>query len=348
MDTTDRYATAKATLRENVKWLSASFAGMAAIVLAGTPFTGFGALPIDTWRFRAALGGLVVAMVCAFMAWQLLLRMVRPDATYTRFLRTGATVDLKQLSSTDQLEYKTLKDEFERHKEELLPEGKNFFDDLEGLVKEAWDDYQANPQVEVAKDRWLEYRGNLRIVEDWAAYTRLYQRVERGLKIVRWWGIGLLISLAAFAWCANPQQKDAASNPGTVVEDSFNELTPTTPPSEAPQLAPVFFDLNQFKLTPDGLLNIGRARDYLRTAPGSALLLLSHTDTTGGAQVNTKLAAERIDAVRNELIGHGGIAPTRIFVGEFPRADLSVLTRDHTPMEQNRSVEFVAFPMPVR
>jgi outer membrane protein OmpA-like peptidoglycan-associated protein len=347
MDTTDRYATAKATLRENVKWLSASFAGMAAIVLAGTPFTGFGALPIDSWRFRAALGGLVAAMVCAFIAWQLLLRMVRPDATYIRFLRTGNTVDQSKLSSMDQREYEALKEEFERHKEELLPENQNSLEDLEGLVDRAWKVYQANPQEAAAKDRWSEYQANLRIVEDWAAYTRLYQRVDRGLKVVRWWGVGLLISLAAFAWCASPQQKDA-SNPGSVVENSFNKLTPPTPPSEAPQLAPVLFDLNKSKLTPEGLLNIGRARDYLRTAPGSALLLLSHTDTTGGAQVNTKLAAERIDAVRDELIGHGGIASTRIFVGQFPRADLSILTRDHTPMEQNRSVEFVAFPMPTR
>ncbi len=88
-DTSDRYASSKATLRENVKWLAASFAGMAALLLAGTPFTGFGSLPIFSPRFFAAVIGLLTATFCAFRVWKLLLDIMRPDATYTRYLRDG-------------------------------------------------------------------------------------------------------------------------------------------------------------------------------------------------------------------------------------------------------------------
>jgi hypothetical protein len=212
MDSTDRHASARATLRENVKWLSASFAGMTAVVLAGTPFTGFGALAFPSERFFAALGGLVAGTACAFGALQLLLKMVRPDTTYTRYLRSDAGNDINHLDAEDQKEYRELEQEFERHKQELLPSGENTLDELEALVDKAWDVYQQNPTDAAAKDRWSSYQGNLKTVEDWASYTRLHQRVQSGFKTLRWWGLGMLFSLAVFAWCSNPKSGNNGSS----------------------------------------------------------------------------------------------------------------------------------------
>jgi len=351
MESTDRYATARATLRENVKWLSASFAGMTAVVLAGTPFTGFGALAFPSGRFFGALSGLVAATGCAFFALQLLLKMVRPDATYTRYLREHPGDDLSNLNAEDQAEYRELKAEYEVHKQELLPAGRTTLEGLEKLVDDAWQVYQENPTDALAKDRWSAYQANFRAVEDWASYTRLHQRIERGFKSLRGLGLGMLFSLALFAWCSNPDKdKGGTSSKSSVtIEQGIGASAPPDKPRPpSVQLKPVLFDPGKSILTSDGRAAVGGARNYLREDAGTAVLLLAHTDTTGGDETNARLAAARAHVVRDALVGEGGIAPTRVFVTELPKMDLTTLTGPQVPLDLNRTVEFAVVTLPPR
>lgn len=54
MDVPDIYATAKSNLRDNVKTLIGVFGGVAGVLLAGTPFSGFGRLDLGSVRFYIA------------------------------------------------------------------------------------------------------------------------------------------------------------------------------------------------------------------------------------------------------------------------------------------------------
>lgn len=351
MDSTDdRYASGKATLRDNVKWLATGFAAMAAVLLAGTPFTGFGSLPLLSPRFCLAAVGLIGAAGSSFMVWRILLTMLRPDATYTEYLKAGVdpTKD-ESLTPEDKLEYAALKAEFEKHKKGLLPAGKNTLEQLETLVDEAWDAYGGAPGETREKDDYLRYRGTLHEVRDWAAFTRLHQRVQRGLRKVQAWGVAILLLLTVFAWAVNPASSSdkSSSTSSIVVDQTSNRPARSDVPSDV-QLSSVLFELGKSKLTVEGLDSIGHARDYLRSNPQVGLLILAHTDTSGRAQLNATLAAERATAVRDALVEQGGIAPTRVYIAPLPKTDLPTVTADKVPLADNRAVQFLIFQMPPR
>ena len=62
------YADAKANVRDNIKWLTASFASIAAIVVAGSSLSGIGALYLSSVRFWIALVALCVDFGWVFFA----------------------------------------------------------------------------------------------------------------------------------------------------------------------------------------------------------------------------------------------------------------------------------------
>jgi outer membrane protein OmpA-like peptidoglycan-associated protein len=281
----------------------------------------------------------------------MLLKMVRPDATYTRFLRATPGNGIQNLNVEDQREYGELKDEYDRHKQELLPDGLTNLEELEAKTDAAWIIYQAHPEDTLAKERWSLYQQNLKLIEDWASYTRLHQRVARGFKSIRSLGLLLLAALAVFAWCANPKHdKEESLGAGKLVIEQTSIGSVPPPPTVPPpiRLTSVVFELGKSRLTAEGLQAVGHARDYLRNAPESAVLLFAHTDTTGGDGVNATLAAERARVVRKTLSGEGGIAPARIFIASLPGTDLATITGPKVPLERNRTVEFAIVTMPLR
>ena len=322
VDTSDRYASAKATLRENVKWLAASFAGMAALLLAGTPFTGFGSLPILSWRFLAAAVGLLSAMFCAFRVWKRLLVILRPDSTYARYLRDNVDPDQDpSLSDAEKAEYSALKKEFNKQKSELLPSSTKTFDALEEANEKAWAAYQKDATNTGLRDAWIYVDANLRVVGDWAAYTRLHQRCTSGIENAQPFAFVMLLSLAMFAYAASPPKPD--SNAADQLPLTIDQSTYAAEPQKAEaSLEPVLFDPGKSDLTAAGLVAIGRARNELRRSPDTALLLTAD---------NNSLSSARAGAIRDSLIREGGIEPSRIFVATLPE----------TPPAQNRAVQLV-------
>jgi len=84
VDSTDPYATAKASLRDNVKTLLGIFGGIAGLLLAGTPFNGYGSLDpaLATIRWLIATVGLIAAVLLVGKSMALLLRLLKPDLVY--------------------------------------------------------------------------------------------------------------------------------------------------------------------------------------------------------------------------------------------------------------------------
>ena len=59
----DPYATAKANLRDTVKWLAAALASVAAIAIGSSPLTSLGSLQPTDARFQLAVAALAVAPI---------------------------------------------------------------------------------------------------------------------------------------------------------------------------------------------------------------------------------------------------------------------------------------------
>lgn len=358
MDMTDSYAGQKATLRDNVKWLATSFAGTAALLLAGTPFTDFGALQFPSWRLGVASASLFVATISAFLAWNKLLWVLRPDITYNRFLKDPWTKHDEETLKADpdeRLEYEALRKEFLKHKVALLGEIESI-EALEEEKKKAWDSYtaaaakKANGKADVDPgpwhSLWESYNRNILIVNSWLGFTRLHQRVTREMKTVRIYAIVVLVSLALFAYFVSPgESSETNTSPGTVMVDqsySGAELR------DLPQLESVTFATGEHVLDDAGRTAVGNARDHLRAAPELGLLLVAHTDTVGNEAFNVALAAKRAQAVKKALIKAGGIAPARVYIAELPESDLPIITDQEVNEAANRSVELLAFRLPKR
>lgn len=350
MDSTDPYATAKGNLRDTVKWMATTFAALAAVVLAGSPFSGFGSLALDGLRFYVATAGLIGAAVLLILAWHEMVFLLRPDAVFPSQLRDSFKPDPLDRSA-DAAEVRAVTDDFKKHKQDLLPSGLNAFEDLERAVEKYWE--QANDRnlpenvTKAAHERWKGYQDNVSMVVNYAAFFRLHHRVVGATPRVTKLGVGALVFLAVFAWAANPAKGDLAQK--VTVLQPFDIKGPSSPPEGAlPQLQPILFELGKAEIDAAGLKAVAKAREFLRANPAAGLLLFAHTDTLGARPINRDLARRRGDVVRRLLVNEGGLSPARIFVAELPKSDLPELTQEQIASTENRAVELLAIRLPQR
>jgi outer membrane protein OmpA-like peptidoglycan-associated protein len=338
MDSTDSYATAKANLRDTVKWVATTIAALGALVLAGAPFSGFGSLVPGSPRFLIATGGLGLAGVLLLRVWWVLIFLLRSDAVYESqlgedFVRPSDPVEASEII--------TLRDHLKARRSDLIPKPLKDFDELRQYVKDLWK-RASETRDKADTDRYEDYRRNLDQYLYYAAFERLHQRVTRALgPIVAMSGIAM-VCLLAFAWASSKAKSDEGEHV-TVVQ-------PFAVPAgfEAPSLKSVIFATDQAVVDDEGIAAVGQVRDLLRAHPEAAVLLLTHTDTVGSTPHNVDLAARRGAAVRALLAGTGGIAASRVFTSDLPKASLPDVTRDQTERAGNRTVEFVIVTLPKR
>lgn len=76
----DPLAAAKANLRDTVKWLATTLAALAAVIIAGTSFTGLARL--SGGELRLALAGGALAIIAVLLVIALLLRLLMSEAFY--------------------------------------------------------------------------------------------------------------------------------------------------------------------------------------------------------------------------------------------------------------------------
>jgi|SRR6202522_2566861 hypothetical protein len=129
----DSFASAKANLRDTVKWLATTFAGVAAVMLAGTSLTGLSLL--KGFPFAAALFGGALGLLCFIAASGLMLRLL-----------TSKTFFFSDISTP---EYSDLKAVLNAHAVDILPAEIRSVDDMLKLRLEATEQarqYASAPQ----------------------------------------------------------------------------------------------------------------------------------------------------------------------------------------------------------
>lgn len=342
------YADAISNIRDTIKWLAASFASIAAVVIANTPFSNIGSLDVYQGRFQIAVAALLLAFICVVVGLYRILALLAPDDLYATDLavpsRSGRTLK-------DQEELSSLRNEINAHAWELLPAN---YPTLEALVEATRREEDAL-KVLASQNRQVEFEGSQQRLQlfntvlgrllGFAVYKRLYGRLSGEVRFLFFLGVGALLTLLAFAWAANPP-KESANPPANYFVIDRDAATGPAPVSSA-DLDPVLFALGSAETTGDALVAIEKAREFLRNDPHAALLLRAHTDTLASDSINRSLARRRSEAVRRLLIGSGSIAPNRIFVAELPKKEVPNITKRETADDRNRSVEFlVAWPVP--
>lgn len=362
MTSADIYATAKTNLRDNVKTLVGIFGGIAGLLLAGTPFTGYGSLdPASAdHRWWIATAGLVVAVALVGLSILMLLRLLQPDLVYQSALRQQ--VDLAPYGRADRDEIEALRREFVLRRNELLPDGTMWVDGLETEADQAYAQWQqalgllgkeGTPadlatQIEARRQVYEDLDGSLGAVNNWAAYSRLRYRIVKGCNRAFVLGFLALLAIGMFSWAVGQKKEDKKDPPAAQV---FVVQPPAAPPPSPPAAAlpalnPILFETGRAALSTEGMAELAKARDYLRGHPDTAVLAFAYTDTRGGGAVNRALAARRAQAVRSALIAEGGIGASRIFIAELPETDLPTLTGRAVDSQSNRSVQLMLLALP--
>lgn len=353
MATPDIYAAAKTNLRDNIKTLIAVFGGVAGVLLAGTPFSGFGSLEWGSTRFFVAAASLIFAVIAIALSLRRLLKVLQPDLAYASALSDDFKVE--EQDKALQAELSALHKEFLARKGELLPDNVKTIDELNVLAKAAWNRFAAaqsseegesgkesTAQARQAFDELLEIQAK---INHWAAFTRLHFRVRSGVDFALMRGLAALLFIGAFSWAVGAV-KDKSPIPQVIVVGESK----TVPIHPIPSIAiePILFETGKWDLSLHAIQIIGKARDHLRANPNSGVLVYSYTDTQGGRRVNSMLATKRAESVNRALVAEGGISSARVFTTKLPETDLPELTPLETSSDANRAVQLVLIPIPKR
>lgn len=344
MAAADPYVVAKASLRDNVKTLIAVFGGIAGVLLAGAPFSGYGSLEPFSPRWIVASLALLVSLLLLGWSVRRLLFVLTPDLAYTNLL----------IDTTQDPEILAVQAEFARRKDELLPKrnpndpNSPRIDSVSRLIEEkrlAWEHYQADTTKVDRKEEYDRLADALAAVNHWSAFTRLHVRVSRGIDTVFWAGLAAIISIAVFAVASNAPKKETASAP-TVYVVLPSSPSPLRAADPLPVLPPVLFATGKAELSRQAVADIDKARDHLRAHPDVGILIVAHTDTVGGDALNDALAMRRARSVAELLREQGGIGAARIFVAPLAKKDLPALTAQDTENPANRTVQMILIPLP--
>jgi len=335
----DPYATAKANLRDNVKVLLTAIAGVASLLLAGTPFAGFGGLPLGGRLFVAVLGLVVAVWLLAHTMW-LLLETLRPELVSYQVLRDGFDVTTIA-DATERAEVEDLRKVFNGQRGVLLPSGLTSpnVEALEAYVSALWNALPPSPTTADLVD-YERYYDALNGISHWAAFVRFQRRVASAMRKAFRTAFVAMAGVLTFAWAVGGGAKPDAATPAVVVNE-VNQPAGQGPGPTAlahASFGPVHFVTNRAELNNDSRALIARARDYVNDHPGTAMLVQAYTDTRGTDRHNAKLAQHRATAVADELIRPGGLAANRVFIAALGPNDLPVMTEPKKDEQENRSV----------
>jgi outer membrane protein OmpA-like peptidoglycan-associated protein len=117
--------------------------------------------------------------------------------------------------------------------------------------------------------------------------------------------------------------------------------TPPPPPTAPPPVAKqyiVFFGWNKSNLTAQAQATVAQAAATAKQVGAASILVVGHTDTSGGTRYNQKLSERRANTVANEL-ARNGIAPEAISAMGKGETELLIQTQDGMREPQNRRVE---------
>lgn len=120
------------------------------------------------------------------------------------------------------------------------------------------------------------------------------------------------------------------------VRQIFGDVLAALPP--APQQFTLYFRFESDELTDDSRAMVPRILQAIQERPVPELLIVGHTDTTGGAGANFGLGRRRADMVRVFLAG-AGLDGASIEVTSHGESDPLVPTADEVLEPRNRRVD---------
>jgi hypothetical protein len=177
----DPFAGAVTTLRDTLKWLTTTFAGVIGVVIAGTSLTGI--TKLSGSDRTVALLGCGLGLLCLVIAIGLLLHLLLPQTFYF-----GELVDKKN---------RRLRDRLDAHAVELLPPEfasiEEFITARDAAVKKMRD-YRHHPQSKEYGEGAKFLNENFGAMAN-LAYFAHYEVIRESLRRRQWW----LFVLAALA-----------------------------------------------------------------------------------------------------------------------------------------------------
>lgn len=205
---TDPFASAKANLRDTVKWLATTFAALAAVVLAGTSLTGLSHL--TGLRLAVALIGGGLGLGCVILAAGVMLRLLTSESFYVSNLETPQLANLKATLN--------------RHSEDILPPELTSVDQMLQLRRQARETARSLAGTPKAAD-YLDARRFLTEIEpamvrltNLAHFEMLRNRMRAAEPTLFVLAIGALLGLGAFAvFAGSKDDKSTADAQGPTV-----------------------------------------------------------------------------------------------------------------------------------
>jgi outer membrane protein OmpA-like peptidoglycan-associated protein len=97
----------------------------------------------------------------------------------------------------------------------------------------------------------------------------------------------------------------------------------------------VYFGWDQSVLTPEAQTVVQQAAQYSNDGHATSILVVGHTDTSGGVAYNQRLSERRAKAVADALVGLN-VPQTAIKVDWKGKTDLAVQTPDGVKEPLNR------------
>lgn len=110
-------------------------------------------------------------------------------------------------------------------------------------------------------------------------------------------------------------------------------------------LREVYFDQSKADLREESYTELNRIKKIMTENPSMEILLEGHTDNQGDANLNFRLAEERITNVKNYLTADGHIAPARIAVKSWGQYRPLQKNSTEEARMKNRRVEFTITKM---
>jgi outer membrane protein OmpA-like peptidoglycan-associated protein len=97
----------------------------------------------------------------------------------------------------------------------------------------------------------------------------------------------------------------------------------------------VYFPFDKYEITPEASAVVQQAADYAKSGNATRIVVVGHTDTSGGFQYNMRLSERRAKATADALVAQG-VSQGVMQVDWKGKTDLAVQTPDGVKEPLNR------------
>ena len=207
----DEFAGQKNNIRDTAKWMATAYAAIAAVLVAGAPFSGLGTLPNCRLAIAATAGA--VTIICILLAINSILSLLIGDYCFANSLDNEAKVFIdKHAGDVLPIQFDTL-EKFMAHRRSMRGEAINLWNQLtDSNASSLTEDERKAITTEYKgfQERSMEAENNVaRIIS--LAHLYLLRRRLDGIRLYLAVLTGVaIVSLFVAVWSATPEKKPKA------------------------------------------------------------------------------------------------------------------------------------------